>query len=119
MHALANQIQDMAQRLHLLQLCLKGDVRVWSRTFEEGLHRANPPLQLDWDNLKEALEIEFMKTEDPDKVRHEVQDLQQRKSETIDDYIRKFSLTWECLCRALEPQMALNMMKKDEFLAGL
>ena len=48
---------------------------MWSKTFEEGLRRADPPVQLDWDNLKEALETEFVKTEDPDKVWHEVQDL--------------------------------------------
>ena len=68
---------------------------MWSKTFEEGLRRADPPVQLDCDNLKEALETEFVKTEDPNKVWHEVQDLQQRESEPIDEYIRKFSLTWE------------------------
>ena len=60
-----------------------------------------------------------MKTQDLDKVWHEVQDLQQRESEPIDDYICKFSLTWEWLYRALEPQMASNMMKKDRLLIGL
>ena len=55
---ISNQIQDPAQRLRLLQLCLKGDAWVWSRTFEEGLCKADLPVQLDWDYLKEALERE-------------------------------------------------------------
>ena len=70
---ISNQIQDPAQRLRLLQLCLKGDAQVWSKTFEEGLRRADPPVKLDWDNLKEALETNFVKIEDLDKVsQHEV-----------------------------------------------
>ena len=84
---ISNQIEDPSQRLRLLQLCLKVDAQVWSKTFEEGLCRVDPSMQLDWDNLKEVLETEFVKTEDLDKVWHEVQDLQQTKSETIDDYI--------------------------------
>ena len=90
---ISNQIQDLAQRLRLLQLCLKGDAWVCSRTFEEGLRKANPPVQLDWDNLKEALEIEFVKIEDADKEWQEVQGLFQKKSKHVKKYIHKFSLT--------------------------
>ena len=39
---ISNQIHDSAQRLCLLQLCLKGDAQVWLKTFEEGLFRVDP-----------------------------------------------------------------------------
>ena len=66
---ISNQIQNPTQRLHLLQLFLKGHVWVRSRTIEEGSIRENPLVQLNSDNLKEGLEAKFVKT------LHEVQDL--------------------------------------------
>ena len=46
--------------------------------------------------------------------------MKQREGEPIDSYIKKFSLLWESLCQALQPQGAPpDMMKKDRFLAGL
>ena len=54
--------------LQLLQICLKGDAWAWSKSFEEALRRADPLVQLNWDNLKDGLEAKFVKVEDPDKV---------------------------------------------------
>ena len=113
--------------LRLLHRCyafckfvLKGDARVWSRGHEEELRRANPPEQLTWDTLRQALAAQFVRMEDPDKVWHEIQGLKQREAESIDVYIKKFSLLWESLCQALQPQGAPpDIMKKDRFLAGL
>ena len=48
---ISNHVQAPAQMLRLLQICLKGDARAWSRTYEEGLQGADPPVQLTWDNL--------------------------------------------------------------------
>ena len=37
----------------------------------------------------------------------------------MESYIKKFSMLWESLCKALQPQVAPpDMMKKDRFLAG-
>ena len=117
---ISNQIHDPAQMLRLLQICLKNDARVWSKAFEEELRAADPPARLSWDNLRHGLEVEFVKTEDPDKVWQEVQGLVQREGESVDEYIRKFSLAWERMCKALAPQVPPpDMMKKDRFLAGL
>ena len=65
---ISNHIQEPAQLLRLLQLCLKGDARIWSKAYEEQLGREDPPLAISWDNLREALAEEFEKIEDPDKV---------------------------------------------------
>ena len=46
--------------------------------------------------------------------------LVQREGESVDEYMRKFSLAWERMCKALAPQVPPpDMMKKDRFLAGL
>ena len=117
---ISNQIHDPAQMLRLLQICLKGDARVWSKEFEEKLRVAEPPVRLSWDNLRHGLEGEFVKTEDPDRVWHEIQGLRQREGEPINEYNKKFSLLWESLCEALQPQVPPpDMMKKDRFLGGL
>ena len=117
---ISNQIHDPAQMLRLLQICLKNDARVWSKAFEEELRAADPPARLSWDNLRHGLEVEFANTEDPHKVWQEVQGLVQREGESVDEYIRKFSLAWERMCKALAPQVPPpDMMKKDRFLAGL
>ena len=65
---ISNQIQDPAQMLRLLQICLKGDAQAWSKSYDEALHRADPLVQLSLDNLKDGLEVEFVKMEDLDKV---------------------------------------------------
>ena len=117
---ISNHIQEPAQLLHLLQLCLKGDARIWSKAYEEQLGREDPPVAISWDNLREALAEEFERTKDPDKVWHEVQELKQRDNEVVEGYIKTFSMLWESLCKALQPQIAPpDMMKKDRFLAGL
>ena len=54
--------------LRLLELCLKGDARIWSKAYEEKLGREDPPIAINWDNLRGALEEEFEETKDPDKV---------------------------------------------------
>ena len=59
---ISNQIHDRAQMLCLLQICLKGDARVWSKEFEEKLCVAVPPVILSWENLRDGLEGEFVKT---------------------------------------------------------
>ena len=106
--------------LHLLQIFLKGDVQAWSKSFEEALHRADPSVQLSWDNLKDGLEVEFVKVEDLDKVWQDVQEVRQMEGEVVNDYIKKFSYLWEDLSMALQPQVPpLDMMKKISFLVGL
>ena len=117
---ISNQIHDPVQMLRLLQICLKGDARTWSRGHEEGLQRAEPPVQLTWENLKQSLAAEFVKIEDPDKVWHEIQELRQGEAESITEYNKKFSLLWKSFCEALQPQVPpLDMVKKNRFLAGL
>ncbi|MCO5600707.1 hypothetical protein L7F22_054822 [Adiantum nelumboides] len=120
MACISNHVQAPAQMLRLLQICLKGDARAWSRSHEEELQMADPPIQVTWDILRQALTENFVRLEDPDKVWHEIQGLKQQEAKPIDDYIKKFSLLWESLCQALQPQGAPpDMMKKDKFLAGL
>ncbi|MCO5599635.1 hypothetical protein L7F22_053741 [Adiantum nelumboides] len=120
MACISNHVQAPAQMLRLLQICLKGDARPWSRSHEEELQMADPPIQVTWDILRQALTENFVRLEDPDKVWHEIQGLKQQEAKPIDDYIKKFSLLWESLCQALQPQGAPpDMMKKDRFLAGL
>ncbi len=117
---ISNHVEAPAHMLRLLQICLKGDARAWSKTHEEGLQRADPAVPLTWDNLRQALATQFAKVEDADKVWHEIQGLRQGEAKSIDDYGRKFSLLWERLCRALQPAVAPpDMMKKDRFMAGL
>ena len=65
---ISNHIHDPAHMLCLLQICLKGDARVWSKEFEEKLGVAVPPIILSWENLHDGLEGEFVKTKDPDRV---------------------------------------------------
>ena len=80
----------------------------------------DPPVALQLEALKQALRVEFLKEEDPDKVWHEVQGLVQKEEEPVEEYIKKFSALWESLCRALRPEVPPpDMMKKDRFLAGL
>ncbi|MCO5561273.1 hypothetical protein L7F22_014894 [Adiantum nelumboides] len=120
MACISNHVQAPPQMLCLLQICLKGDARAWSKSHEAELQMADPPIQVTWDILRKALTKNFVRLEDPDKVWHEIQGLKQQEAEPIDDYIKKFSLLWESLCEALQPQGAPpDMMKKDRFLAGL
>ena len=69
---ISNHVEAPAQMLQLLQICLKGDARAWSRSYEQGLQGAKPPIQLTWNNLQQALAIQFAKVEDLDKVWHKV-----------------------------------------------
>ena len=71
------------------------------------------------DNLKEALVEEFVKEEDPKKVWQELQGMMQEEEEPIGKYIQRFSSLWEELCKALQPQVPPEMMKKDCFMTGL
>ncbi|MCO5551584.1 hypothetical protein L7F22_005089 [Adiantum nelumboides] len=120
MACISNHVQAPAQMLRLLQICLKGDARAWYKSHEAELQMADPPIQVTWDILRQALTENFVRLEDPDKVWHEIQGLKQQEAEPIDDYIKKFSLLWESLCEALQPQGAPpDMMKKDRFLVGL
>ena len=83
------------------------------------MERAKPPVPFNLDNLKQALEEEFMKEEDPDKVWQDVQETIQKEEEPVGEYIQRFSSLWEDLCRALHPQVPPKMMKKDCFMIGL
>ena len=56
---------------------------------------------ISWDNLQEAVAEEFERKKDPDKVWHEVQELNQRDNEPMESYIKKFAMSWESLCKAL------------------
>ena len=117
---ISNHVQDLTQMLRLLQICLKGEARTWSKSYEEGQQGADPPVHVTWDSLKRALATQFVKVEDADKVWHEIQSLKQGGAESIEDYGRKFSVLWEKLCRALQLAVAPpDMMKKDRFIAGL
>ena len=68
----SNHIQEPAQMLRLLQLCMKGDARICSKAYEEQLGREDLPVAISWDNLRAALAQEFERTKGPDKVWHEV-----------------------------------------------
>lgn len=117
---ISNHIHEAAQMLRLLQLCLKGEARTWSKAHEARLQALEPPEHLTWDSLRTALAVRFAKIEEPDKVWQEVQGLKQQVDEPVEEYIRKFSKAWERLCRALQPAGAPpEMMKKDRFMAGL
>ena len=59
---ISNHIHEPTQMLHLLQLCLKGDARIWSKSYEEQLEREDPPLAINWDNLRGALAQDFERT---------------------------------------------------------
>ena len=78
-----------------------------------------PPLPLNLDNLKQALKEKFVKQEDPEKVWQDVQEIIQKEEELVGEYIQRFSLLWEVLCRALHPQVPSKMMMKDRFMIGL
>ena len=114
---ISNHVHAPAQMLRLLQICLKGNARTWSKGHEEGLQKDEPPVELTLENLRQALTAQFVKTEDPDKVWQEIQELRQREAQRVNDYNKKFSLLWENFCEALQPQGApLDMMKKDKVL---
>lgn len=40
---ISNRIQEPAQILRLLQICLKGEARVWVKVYEAELQARNPP----------------------------------------------------------------------------
>ena len=70
--------------------------------------------------LKQTLGKYYKKVEDPDRVWHSIQVLVQGDGENVEDYVKNFSLLWESLCKALDPQQPPpDMMKKDHFMAGL
>ena len=116
---ISNHIEDPVQTLRLLQICLKDEARKWLKSHEGELQRAQPPIVLTLDNLKEALKEEFVKAEDPEKLWQEVKEVRQRERESVGDYIDRFSSLWEKLSGALQPQVPPEMMKKDQFMIGL
>ena len=112
---ISNHIQDDMQ-LRVLEICLKGEARVWFEAYVEGLGEQSLTLN----EAKRALNNRFQKTEDPDKVWHTMQNLKQGDREPVELYEKKFILLWESLCKALpDGQVPLDMMKKDRFMAGL
>ena len=61
-----------------------------------------------------------MKIEDLDRVWNKIQGLRQGELEPINEYNKKFSLLWESLCEALQPQVPpLDMKRKERFLGDL
>ena len=95
---ISNHIEDPVQTLCLLQICLKDEARKWLKSHEGELQRAQPPIVLTLDNLKEALKEEFVKAKDPEKLWEEVR---QRERESAGDYIDRFTSLWEKLSGAL------------------
>ena len=81
---ITNHVVDPVQSLHLLQICLKGEVRVWLKSYKAGLQRPQPPVALVLYNLKEALVEEFVKEEDPEKLWQEVKAMMQREGEPVE-----------------------------------
>ena len=117
---ISNHIEEPTHVLRLLQICLKGDARLWLKVYQEQLAATDPPGVLMVEVLKQALSEAFKKIEDPDRVWHSIQALVQGDGEQVEDYIKKISLLWDGLCKALEPQQPTpDMMKKDRFMAGL
>ena len=111
---ISNHIKDPTQVLRLMQICLKGDARIWLKIYDNGLKAENPLEKMIVEGLKGALVNMFKQAEDPDKVWHTVQGLIQGDMESIDVCVKKFSLLWEELCKALQPkQPPPDMMKKD------
>ena len=98
---ISNHVHAPTQMLRLLQICLKGDARTWSKGHEEGLQKAEPPVELTLENLRQALTAQIVKTEDPYKVWQEIQELRQREAHPVNDYNKKFSLLWDNFCEAL------------------
>ena len=74
-----NHIVDPIQILCLLQICLKDEAQKWLKSHEGELQRAQPPIVLTLDNLKEALKEEFVKAEDPEKLWQEVKEVRDRE----------------------------------------
>ena len=51
---------------------------------------------------------------------YEVQESKKQYNEPVKSYIKKFSMLWESLGKALQPQVApLDMMRKERILASL
>ena len=98
---------------------MKGNAQAWFKAYEEDLQIAEPPLPLNLDNLKQALVEEFVKEEDPEKVWQDVQETIQKEEEPMGEYIQRFSSLWEDLCRALNPHVPPETMKKDRFMIGM
>ena len=49
-------------------ICLKSEARAWLKVYEAELRAHDPPVALELEALKQALQVEFVKEEDPDKV---------------------------------------------------
>ena len=111
---ISNHVDQPAHVLWLLQICLKGDARLWLQAYQVELGAMDPPVVLTVALLRQALSERFQKVEDPDKVWHSIQELAQGDGEQVESYVKKFSLLWEGLCKALAPQQPPpDMMKKD------
>ena len=87
---------------------MKDEARKWLKSHEGILQRAQPPIVLTLDNLKEALKEEFVKAEDPEKLWQEVKEVRQRKRELVGDYIDRFYSLWEKLSGALQSHRCLQ-----------
>ena len=71
-------------------------------------------------SFEASIKRKYKKVEDPDIVWHSIQALVQGDGENAEDYVKKFFLLWESLCKALDPQQPPpDMMKKDRFMVGL
>ena len=119
LHASTNHIEDQAQLLRLLQIYLKGDAQAWFRDFEvQHAHQENAST-LTFAIASARLIRQFQHVEDADKVWHSIQSLEQKESESVEDFLKKFNKLWEDLCIALDPEYPLQMIKKDRFIARL
>ena len=116
---ISNHIEDEAQVLRLLKLCLKDDARARWMSFEANEARANPPRFLILARVKQALMEQFKVVEDPSVVWQELSDLQQQKNEDVATFVRRFEDLWKRWCLALGEEQPPLMIKKNMFIDGL
>ena len=72
------------------------------------------------EGTKTTLTNRFVKVEDPKKLWHDMQGLVEGERELMENYVKKFLLLWEILCRSLpKGKVPLYVMKKDKFMTSL
>ena len=105
---ISSHIIDQAQVLCLLQICLKGDARAWFKDLEAQNTESKHSTTLTFANVSKALVKEFQHVEDADKVWHAIQVLEQKETESVEDFLKKFNKLWEDLCKALDLEHPLK-----------
>lgn len=116
---ITNHIVEPASMLRLLQICIKGDARLWLPNFEAQQQAVEPPVLVTVDLVKDDFKLKYQRVEEPDKVWHAIQNLKQGEMEPIEASVKRFTKLWEQLCIALLPEQPPAMIKKDSSVAGL